>query len=96
MGNFHKINVGSAELIGLQDTVAGMPPTAFFTDTEDSDWDSYRDDLDADGNIILNIGAWLIRSQGQTIRGVATGVGHLGTRPRSACRGDRPKATGRD
>jgi glyoxylase-like metal-dependent hydrolase (beta-lactamase superfamily II) len=74
MGNFHKVSVGSAELIAIQDTVAGIPPTAFFDSTAESDWEPYGQFLDGDGNLTLNIGSWLIRSQGQTIL-VDTGLG---------------------
>ena len=74
MGNFHKISVGSAELIAIQDTVAGIPPTAFFDSTTQSDWEPYGEYLDDNGNLTLNIGSWLIQSRGQTIL-VDTGIG---------------------
>ena len=74
MARIHRINVGNAELISLQDSWAIVPPTGFFTTTEASDWDAYGDLLDDDGNIILNLGSWLIVSQGRTIL-VDSGIG---------------------
>ncbi len=74
MGQIHRVNVGSAELISLQDSWAALPPTAFFTSTEASDWDDYGELLDDDGNITLNLGAWLVISQGSTIL-VDSGIG---------------------
>ena len=65
MGNFHKVSVGSAELIAIQDTVAGIPPTGFFDSTEQSDWEPYGHFLDGDGNLTLNIGSWIVQSQGK-------------------------------
>ena len=74
MARIHRINVGNAELISLQDSWAVVPPTGFFTTTQASDWDAYGDLLDDDGNIILNLGSWLIVSQGRTIL-VDSGIG---------------------
>ena len=74
MGLFHKVEVGGATLIAVQDSWAALPPTAFFNQTQDSDWDNYRDLLDDDGNLILNLGAWLVISQGTTIL-VDSGIG---------------------
>lgn len=70
----HRINVGDAELVSLQDSWAAVPPTGFFTTTQSSDWDAYSDLLDEDGNITLNLGSWLIISQGRTIL-VDSGIG---------------------
>lgn len=74
MARIHRINVGNAELISLQDSWAVVPPTGFFTTTQPADWDAYGDLLDDDGNIILNLGSWLIVSQGRTIL-VDSGIG---------------------
>ncbi len=74
MGQFHKVEVGGATLIAVQDSWAAMPPTAFFSATEDSDWDNYRELLDDDGNITLNLGAWVVISGGTTIL-VDSGIG---------------------
>lgn len=74
MGQFHKVQVGDAQLIAVQDSWAALPPTMFFSDTEESDWTAYRDLLDDDGKITLNLGAWLVISGGTTIL-VDSGIG---------------------
>ena len=74
MGRIHRINVGNAELVALQDSWAAIPPTGFFNTTQASDWEPYGELLDEDGNITLNLGSWLIISQGSTIL-VDSGIG---------------------
>ncbi len=74
MGRFETREVGNATLIALQDSWATLPPTAFFGAVEEAAWEPYRDLLEDDGSMILNIGAVLIRSGGQTIL-VDTGIG---------------------
>ena len=74
MGQFHKVEVGGATLIAVQDSWATMPPTAFFNQTTDSDWDNYRDLLTDEGHLTLNLGAWIVVSGGTTIL-VDSGIG---------------------
>lgn len=74
MGQIHRANVGGAELIALQDSWAAIPPHMFFTSTKASQWEAYSDLLDDDGNITLNLGSWLVISQGTTIL-VDSGIG---------------------
>lgn len=74
MGKFHKIQVGSVELISLQDTWGALDPGYMFSDVAPEAWDEYKDFLDADGKLVLNLGSWLVRSQGKTIL-VDTGLG---------------------
>ena len=74
MGQFHKVEVGGATLIAVQDSWATMPPTAFFNQTTDSDWDNYRDLLTDEGHVTLNLGAWIVISGGTTIL-VDSGIG---------------------
>ena len=74
MGQFQQVSVGDTTLIAVQDSWAALPPTMFFNQTSDSDWDAYRDLLDGDGNIVLNLGAWLVVSGGTTIL-VDSGIG---------------------
>lgn len=74
MGRIHRINVGNAELVALQDSWAAIPPTGFFNTTQAADWEPYGELLDEDGNITLNLGSWLIISQGSTIL-VDSGIG---------------------
>ena len=74
MGRIHRVNVGNAELVALQDSWAAVPPTGFFNTTQAADWEPYGELLDEDGNITLNLGSWLIISQGSTIL-VDSGIG---------------------
>jgi len=74
MGQFEQRQVGNATMIALQDSWAALPPSAFFGAVEEAAWAPYRDLLDGDGNIILNLGAWLVQSRGQTIL-IDTGIG---------------------
>jgi glyoxylase-like metal-dependent hydrolase (beta-lactamase superfamily II) len=74
MGQFETRQIGSATIIALQDSWAALPPSAFFSSVESTSWKPYRDLLDGDGNIVLNLGAWLVRSQGRTVL-VDTGIG---------------------
>ena len=74
MGRFEQRQIGNATLIALQDSWAPMQPGSFFGSVEDAAWEPYRDLLDDDGSFVLNIGGWLIRSEGQTIL-VDTGIG---------------------
>ena len=74
MGLFQRQTVGNVEMIAVQDSWALMDPAQFFTDIPISDWDPYRDLLQPDGKILLNIGAWIVVSEGKIII-VDTGVG---------------------
>lgn len=74
MGQFQRTQVGNAELIAVQDSWASMPPPAFFPDVPADAWAGYGEFLDADGNLILNLGSWLVVSEGNTIL-VDTGLG---------------------
>ena len=74
MGQFQRTQVGNAELIALQDSWAAMPPPMFYPDVPADAWADYGEFLDADGNLTLNLGAWLVASEGNTIL-VDTGLG---------------------
>ena len=74
MNRYEKFSVGNAELIHMQDTWMALPPTDLFPTSTAKDWDAYREFVDAEGNITLNTGSWLVRSGGQTIL-VDTGFG---------------------
>ena len=50
-----------------------MKPSAFFGSVDDAAWDPYRDLLEDDGTFVLNIGAWLVHTEGRTIL-VDTGI----------------------
>ena len=48
LGNFHKITVGEAELIALQDSWIRREPGGFFVGVEADAWEPYREWLDDD------------------------------------------------
>jgi glyoxylase-like metal-dependent hydrolase (beta-lactamase superfamily II) len=67
--------VGSVELLPLSDGSFSRPPSRFFPDVPADSWVPYREDyLDADGNVVLNLGCFLVRADGVTIL-VDTGIG---------------------
>lgn len=74
MGRFEQRRIGNATLVALQDSWAPMQPGSFFGTVDAAAWEPYRDLLEDDGSFVLNIGAWLVRSEGQTIL-VDTGIG---------------------
>ena len=74
MARFHKTRIGNAELIALRDSWVARAPGEFFPSVPAEAWDPYRELLDADGNLTLNLGVWLIHSAGRTIL-VDTGIG---------------------
>ncbi|MXY88477.1 MAG: MBL fold metallo-hydrolase [Dehalococcoidia bacterium] len=86
MGQFHRTQVGNAELIALQDSWAVVPPSFFYPDVPVDAWADYREFLDANGNLTHNIGAWLVVSEGNAIL-VDTG---LGGRPVATPLGEAP------
>ena len=74
MSNFRKICIGATELIALQETWARRDPIESFPMSTLDDWKPYRQFLDSDGLFTMNLGVWLIRSEGKTIL-VDSGVG---------------------
>ncbi len=74
MSRFHKIAVGDAELIALQDSWTGRRPGGFFVGVETDAWRPYREWLDDEGLLTHNFGCFLIRSEGQHLL-VDTGLG---------------------
>jgi glyoxylase-like metal-dependent hydrolase (beta-lactamase superfamily II) len=74
VARFHKSAVGKAQLIALQDGWAQIPAAMFFPSVDAGKWDGYRQHLDEGGNITLNLGSWLVVSEGKTIL-VDTGLG---------------------
>ena len=74
MGQFLRHTVGNATLVALQDSWAPMQPGSFFRSVENDAWEPYRDLLEDDGSFVLNIGAWLVHSEGRIIL-VDTGIG---------------------
>ena len=74
LGNFHRITVGEAELIALQESWVRREPDGFFVGVEADAWEPYREWLDDDGLMAHNFGSFLIRSRGKNML-VDTGLG---------------------
>ena len=66
--------VGSVEVVSLSDGGFDRPPGQFFPDVPEAAWDLYRDHLDEQGHIALNLGSFLLRADGRTLL-VDTGLG---------------------
>ena len=74
MGNHHRIMVGDAELIALQDSWTRREPGGFFEGVDSDAWAPYREWVADDGLIAHNFGSFLIRSRGRNML-VDTGLG---------------------
>ena len=74
MGTLHKMSVGNAELVALQDSWIMLPPGELFDAVEEGEWSAYPQYLSPEGHLTLSLTTWLIRSEGRTIL-VDTGLG---------------------
>ena len=74
MGKLHKMSVGNAELVALQDSWIMLPPGELFDAVEEGEWSAYPQYLSPEGHLTLSLTTWLIRSEGRTIL-VDTGLG---------------------
>ena len=70
----HTINVGNVEITALSDGYLRFTPDNFFPSVPTERWDEYRDQLTAEGKLELNVGSFLVRSEGRVIL-VDTGIG---------------------
>lgn len=75
VSRYHRITIGNAELIALQDSWSRKEPSEFFVDVDAAAWEPYREWVDDDGLIAHNYGCFLIRSLDTNIL-VDTGLGH--------------------
>jgi glyoxylase-like metal-dependent hydrolase (beta-lactamase superfamily II) len=75
VSSYHRITVGNAELIALQDSWTRKEPGGFFVDVDSEAWEPYREWVDDDGLMAHNYGCFLIRSLDTNIL-VDTGLGH--------------------
>ena len=74
MSNFRKLSIGATELIALQETWARRDPIESFPMSTLEEWQPFRHLLDTDGLFTMNLGVWLIRSEGKIIL-VDSGIG---------------------
>ena len=70
----HTISVGNVEIAALSDGYLRFTPDNFFPSVPAERWEEYRDQLTADGKLELNVGSFLVRSEGRVIL-VDTGIG---------------------
>jgi glyoxylase-like metal-dependent hydrolase (beta-lactamase superfamily II) len=68
--------VGDLTISPVFDGTAKVPATQAFTGTTDEAWEPHRQFLDADGNLELSLGGFLVRS-GERVVLVDAGVGNL-------------------
>ena len=66
--------VGNAEIVALSDGRIRFAPSDFFPSVSAAAWEPYRADLTPQGDMIMNLGCFAIRSEGKTIL-IDTGLG---------------------
>ena len=92
--------VGNAEIVALSDGRIRFAPSDFFPTISVESWEPYRADLTPQGDMIMNLGCFAIRSEGKTIL-IDTGLGsesaHLEALEHGALPADmRAKGVGAD
>ena len=74
--------VGNVEILALSDGSIRFTPSDFFPTIPEEAWDPYRDYFTPEGEMIMNLGCFLLRSEGKTIlidTGLGIDTGHLDT-----------------
>jgi len=69
-----RVTVGNVEITHLTDGRIGFSTDEMFPSLAEEDWQPYRDLLTAEGRLELNVGSYLLKSEGMTIL-VDTGLG---------------------
>ena len=62
-----RITVGDVEIIALSDGTGARPASWMFPDDGERALETYGDLLDADANVVLNFGCFVLRADGQTV-----------------------------
>ncbi|MCH8870953.1 MAG: hypothetical protein IIC85_14660, partial [Chloroflexi bacterium] len=70
----YKTTIGNVEIASLSDGRLRFAPSDFFPDVDADLWEPYREDLTPQGDILMNMGCFLLRSDGKTVL-VDTGLG---------------------
>ena len=70
----HRVTVGDVEIIGLSDGTAPVPGNRLFPDNGRQLRAAYGELLDAEGNLLITFGCFLLRADGRTVL-VDTGNG---------------------
>ena len=74
--------VGNVEIVALSDGSIRFAPSDFFPTIPEEAWAPYSDDLTPEGDMIMNLGSFLLRSEGKTLlidTGLGIDTGHLDT-----------------
>ena len=72
--NCSKTTVGNVELTSLSDGRLQFETSEFFPSVPQDAWAQYAEDLTPTGNLVMNMGCFLVRSEGKTVL-VDTGLG---------------------
>ena len=70
----NSVRIGNVEITSVSDGRAAILASQFFPTIPDRAWEPYRHELTPDGKIVMNIGSFLVRSDGKTVL-VDTGLG---------------------
>ena len=74
--------VGNVEILALSDGSIRFTPADFFPSVPAESWDPYREYFTPEGDMVMNLGCFLLRSEGKTIlidTGLGIDTGHLDT-----------------
>lgn len=74
--------VGNVTITTVSDGTYYFDPASFFPGVPAGSWAAHPDALDAQGRLVLNVGSFLLRSEGLKIL-VDTGLGPAGINPRA-------------
>lgn len=92
--------VGNVEILALSDGSIRFAPDDFFPSVPAEAWDPYREYFTPEGEMIMNLGCFLLRSEGKTIlidTGLGIDTGHLETLDKGKLLTDMDaKGVGRD
>ena len=69
-----RLRIGNVEVLALSDGRLQFVPSEFFPTVSEADWEPHRHQLEPNGSIVLNVGSFLLRSDGKTVL-VDTGLG---------------------
>ena len=92
--------VGNVEILALSDGTIRFTPDDFFPSIPAEAWDPYREYFTPEGEMIMNLGCFLLRSEGKTVlidTGLGIDTGHLETLDKGKLLTDMDaKGVGRD
>jgi glyoxylase-like metal-dependent hydrolase (beta-lactamase superfamily II) len=72
------VKIGTLSIEPVRDGVAVVPPSMAYTDKNDADWAAHRQFLDADGNLAMALGGFLVRDErSDRVVLVDAGVGNI-------------------